>query len=247
VWVVVAFTSARFAAMGVNRIVDREIDGANPRTAMRELPRGVLSTRDAVIATTTMTVLFIVAAWRLNPLCLALSPVALAWTFGYSYTKRFTRWSHIVLGIGISIAPVGGYLAITGAWSTPAWMLVLLSSAVAAWVAGFDILYALQDVSFDTVRGLHSIPKDLGEGPAFMIARALHAWTVVALTLVGVTTGRGAWWMAGVALTAVLLMYEHRLVRPGDLRRLDAAFFTMNGIISLAFFGCALLDRVLGA
>ncbi|MCU0649782.1 MAG: putative 4-hydroxybenzoate polyprenyltransferase [Gemmatimonadaceae bacterium] len=247
VWVVVAFTSARFAAMGVNRIVDREIDGANPRTAMRELPRGVLSTRDAVIATTTMTVLFIVAAWRLNPLCLALSPVALAWTFGYSYTKRFTRWSHIVLGIGISIAPVGGYLAITGAWSTPAWMLVLLSSAVAAWVAGFDILYALQDVSFDTVRGLHSIPKDLGEGPAFMIARALHAWTVVALTLVGVTTGRGARWMAGVALTAVLLMYEHRLVRPGDLRRLDAAFFTMNGIISLAFFGCALLDRVLGA
>jgi 4-hydroxybenzoate polyprenyltransferase len=245
-WVIVAFTSARFAAMGVNRIVDREIDAANPRTAMRELPRGLLSVRDAVTATVAMTVLFIVAAWQLNPLCLWLSPIALAWVFGYSYTKRFTRWSHLVLGVGIAIAPVGGYLAITGSWSAPVWMLLVLASAVAAWVAGFDILYALQDVAFDARFGLHSIPSTLGDVTAFRIARVLHAWTVIALALVGWVTVRGAWWYAGVAITAVLLLYEHRLVRPGDLRRLDAAFFTMNGIISLTFFGCALLDRLVG-
>jgi 4-hydroxybenzoate polyprenyltransferase len=242
-WVIVAFTSARFAAMGVNRIADREIDAANPRTAMRELPRGVLSVRDATLATVAMTLLFLLAAWQLNPLCLALAPVALLWVFGYSYTKRFTRWSHVVLGIGIAIAPVGGYLAVTGSWSDPAWMLLALASAVAAWVSGFDILYALQDVQFDTMHGLHSIPRAFGEFGAFRIARGLHLYTVVALAIVGQVTGRGGWWFAGVALAAVLLLYEHRLVRPGDLRRLDAAFFTMNGIISLSFFGCVLLDR----
>jgi 4-hydroxybenzoate polyprenyltransferase len=212
---------------------------------MRELPSGRLSLRDAVVATATMTILFIVAAWQLNPLCLTLAPAAIGWTFFYSYTKRFTRWSHLVLGTGISIAPAGGYLAVTGAWSAPGWLLWALWGAVAAWVAGFDILYALQDVDFDRRRGLHSIPRAFGERGAFAIARALHALTVAGLAAVGLAAGMGGWWSAGVAVVAVLLTYEHRLVRPGDLRRLDAAFFTMNGVISLAFLGFALLDRLL--
>src|SRR4051812_19054751 len=148
-WIVLAFTCARFAAMGFNRIVDREIDARNPRTRGRELPAGVLRVAEAGVAVALAAGLFIYAAWRLNPLCVALSPVALAWVLFYSYTKRFTRWSHIVLGLGLAIAPVGGYLAVTGAWSHPRWMLVVLALAVTTWSAGFDVLYALQDVAFD--------------------------------------------------------------------------------------------------
>ena len=148
-WVVVAFTTARFAAMGFNRIVDREIDARNPRTRSREIPSGAMTVREASVAVTAASLLFVIAAWQLNALCLLLAPVALAWVLFYSYTKRFTRWSHLVLGVGLSIAPVGGYLAITGHWSSPWWMLIALAIAVATWVGGFDILYALQDVSFD--------------------------------------------------------------------------------------------------
>ena len=244
-WIVVAFTSVRFAAMGFNRIVDRDIDARNPRTARRELPAGVISLRQAVLAVIVMALVFVYAAWRLNPLCGWLSPVALGWVLAYSYTKRFTRWSHLVLGVSLSIAPVGGYLAIAGQWSQPAWVLLVLAAAVASWVAGFDILYALQDESFDVEQGLHSIPVSFGAAGAVRISQALHAITVVCLVAVGWGTGAGWLYAAGVAVAASLLLYEHSLVKPNDLRRLDAAFFTMNGVISIAFFVFVLAERLM--
>jgi 4-hydroxybenzoate polyprenyltransferase len=242
-WVVLAFTAARFAAMGFNRIADRHIDARNPRTARRELPAGVLSVAEATAAVAVASLVFVVAAWRLNPMCLALSPVALAWVLAYSYTKRFTRWSHLVLGIGLSIAPVGGYLAITGRWSEPWWMLCALALAVATWVAGFDILYALQDVAFDRENALHSVPVAFGEAGALAISRALHLLSVLGLALAGFA-GAGWLYAAGVVIAAALLLYEHSLVRVGDLSRLDAAFFTMNGVISIVFFGFVLAERL---
>ncbi len=243
-WIVIAFTCARFAAMGFNRIVDREFDAQNPRTARRELPTGLLSVRNARVAVAVASVLFVIAAWRLGLICLVLSPVALAWVFFYSYTKRFTRWSHLVLGLGLAIAPVGGYLAIAGRWSDPWWMLVALAIAVATWSGGFDILYALQDVEFDRAVALHSLPAAVGEWNAVRIARALHVVTIVALGLVGVAIDAGPLYGAGVAIAAALLLYEHRLVRPNDLSRLDAAFFTMNGIISVLFFVFVAAERL---
>jgi 4-hydroxybenzoate polyprenyltransferase len=245
--IVLAFTAARFAAMGFNRIVDREIDARNPRTAGREIPRGALSVAEASLAVTVASLIFVIAAWRLNRLCLALSPVALAWVFFYSFTKRFTRWSHLVLGVGLAIAPVGGYLAVTGRWSEPWWMLVALAAAVATWVGGFDILYALQDESFDRDQRLYSIPARHGAVGAVWIARLLHVATVVALCLVGFATGAGWIYALGVGVAAALLLYEHSLVDAADLSRLDAAFFTMNGIISIAFFLFVLADRLVRA
>jgi 4-hydroxybenzoate polyprenyltransferase len=245
IWVVVAFTAARFAAMGFNRIVDREIDARNPRTRMREIPSGIMSVREASLAVVVASALFFVAAWQLNSLCLMLAPLALVWVLFYSYTKRFTRWSHLVLGVGLSIAPVGGYLAITGQWSSPWWMLIALAIAVASWVAGFDILYALQDVSFDKENGLYSVPSTFGEANALGIARMLHFTTVVALGLAGVGAGAGAVYFAGVLVAALLLLYEHSLVKVDDFSRLDAAFFTMNGVISIVFLGFVFTERLL--
>jgi 4-hydroxybenzoate polyprenyltransferase len=244
-WVVVAFTSARFAAMGFNRIVDREIDARNPRTRSREIPSGTMGVREASVAVGIASVVFFVAAWQLNPLCLILSPVALGWVLFYSYTKRFTRWSHLVLGVGLSIAPVGGYLAITGQWSDPWWMLIALATAVATWVGGFDILYALQDVSFDRENGLYSVPVTFGEATALGIARVLHLMTVAALTIAGIGAGAGILYFAGVLVAAALLLYEHSLVKADDFTRLDAAFFTMNGVISIVFFGFVFTERLL--
>jgi 4-hydroxybenzoate polyprenyltransferase len=244
-WVVVAFTAARFAAMGFNRIVDRDIDALNPRTRSREIPAGAMSVREAAVAVTIAVAVFVAAAWQLNWLCLLLSPIAIAWVFFYSYTKRFTRWSHLVLGVGLSIAPVGGYLAIAGQWSDPWWMLIALAIAVATWVGGFDILYALQDVSFDRENHLHSVPAALGEKRALSIARDLHVLTVVGLALAGLGAGAGAIYFVGVAVAAVLLLYEHSLVKPNDFSRLDAAFFTMNGVISIVFLGFVFAERVL--
>jgi 4-hydroxybenzoate polyprenyltransferase len=244
-WVVVAFTTARFAAMGFNRIVDREIDALNPRTRSREIPSGAMTVREAGVAVTLASLLFVLAAWQLNLLCLLLAPVALAWVLFYSYTKRFTRWSHMVLGIGLSIAPVGGYLAITGRWSDPWWMLIALAIAVATWVGGFDILYALQDVSFDRENGLYSVPSTFGEANALGIARALHLTTVAALGLAGIGAGAGMLYFTGVIVAAVLLLYEHSLVRVDDFSRLDAAFFTMNGVISIVFLGFVFTERLL--
>jgi 4-hydroxybenzoate polyprenyltransferase len=244
-WVAIAFTAARFAAMGFNRIADRHIDARNPRTANRELPTGALGIVEAALAVGIAALLFFVAAWRLNPLCLALSPLALAWVLFYSYTKRFTRWAHLVMGLGLGIAPVGGYLAVTGAWSSPWWVLPLLALSVMSWAGGFDIFYALQDDEIDRAQGLHSLPATLGEGRAIAIARSLHAFTVAGLAIVGLGIHGGWLYSAGVLVVAALLVYEHSLVRVGDLSRLDAAFFTMNGVISITFFGFVLAERML--
>lgn len=246
-WIVLAFTAVRFAAMGFNRIVDRDIDARNPRTANRELPSGTLTLRQATAAVVVMSLVFVYAAWQLNPLCGWLSPVALGWVLAYSYTKRFTRWSHLVLGVSLSIAPVGGYLAIAGAWSQPVWMLLVLAAAVATWVAGFDILYALQDRSFDLEHGLHSIPASLGAERSVRMSQVMHVGTVASLAAVGWGSGAGWVYAAGVVLAASLLLYEHSLVKPDDLRRLDAAFFTMNGVISIAFFVFVLAERLMRA
>lgn len=244
-WVILAFTSARFAAMAFNRIVDRDIDAINPRTRMREIPSGALLLNQARASVVVAGLVFVAASWLLNPLCGMLSPVALGWVLFYSYCKRFTRWSHLVLGLGLGIAPVGGYLAVTGAWSDPVWMLPVLAVAVMTWSGGFDILYALQDVAFDRVNGLFSLPAALGAPRALAVARILHVGTVLLLALVGWATGGGPLYALGVAVVALLLAYEHSLVRPDDLSRLDAAFFIMNGVISLSFFTCVLLERVL--
>jgi len=244
VWVIIAFTSARFAAMAFNRIADRDVDAINPRTSTREIPLGIITPQRAGVAVVATSLLFIFAASRLNALCLALSPLALGWILWYSSTKRFTRWAHLVLGLGLGIAPVGGYLALTGEWSTPWWMLIALAAAVMSWVAGFDILYALQDVSFDREHSLYSIPAALGEARAIGLARWLHALTVVALATVGTATPAGWLYVAGVVTVAALLLYEHTLVKPGNLARLNAAFFTTNGVISIAFFAFVLLERI---
>jgi 4-hydroxybenzoate polyprenyltransferase len=247
-WVVLAFTCARFAAMGFNRIVDREIDARNPRTRQREIPSGVLRVTEAVVAVTIASIFFVYAAWRLNPLCAALSPLALGWVLFYSYTKRFTRWCHIVLGVGMSIAPVGGYIAVTGIWSDPWWMLIALALAVATWGGGFDVLYALQDIEFDRTHRLYSLPAAIGGPRALLVARVLHGATVACLATVGAatftdTTG-GTFYAVGVLATAALLVYEHSLVRADDFSKLDAAFFTMNGVISIVFFTCVLIERL---
>ncbi len=243
-WIVLAFTAARFAAMGFNRIVDSDIDARNPRTAMREIPSGSLGRREAGVAVLIASAMFVWASFKLNPLCGVLSPAALAWVFFYSYTKRFTRWSHLVLGAGLSIAPVGGYLALTGAWPSPWWMPLVLSLAVTTWVAGFDVFYSLQDTEFDRRNGLHSIPATLGETRAVHLARVMHTLTVISLMVVGLATDSGALYFVGVALAAIILVWEHHLVRPGDLSRLDAAFFAMNGTISILFFACVLAERL---
>ncbi len=243
-WVIVAFTAARFAAMAFNRIADRDLDARNPRTAMREIPRGALSVVEAWASVIVASALFAYAASQLNPLCFALSPVALLWVFFYSHTKRFTRWAHLVLGAGTAIAPVGGYLAITGHWSRPWWMLVALAVAVMTWVGGFDVFYSLADVEFDRAHSLHSLPARLGEARAIRIAHVLHAVTIAGLAAVGVVTHGGALYWVGVALAAVILAYEHSLVKADDLSKLDAAFFSMNGMLSLAFFFFVLVDRL---
>ena len=242
-WIVLAFTAARFAAMGFNRIVDRDVDALNPRTRMRELPSGALGVGEASATVVVACVLFVVAAWRLNPLCLALSPVALACVLLYSYGKRFTRWSHLMLGLGLSIAPVGGYLALSGRWSEPWWLLCALALAVITWSGGFDILYALQDEAFDRAQGLHSLPAALGVPRALALARALHVGTVTFLVVAGIGADAGWPWFMGAGAAAALLLYEHSLVKEGDLSKLDAAFFTMNGVISLVFLGFVLVDR----
>ena len=243
--VVLAFSAARWAAMGFNRIADRAFDARNPRTLNRELPQGKLSLRQAWVSVVVAAGLFALAAALLNPLCLLLSPVALAWILLYSVSKRFTWWPHLWLGASLAIAPVGGYLAVTGRWSEPAWVLLAITLAVATWVAGFDIFYALPDVGFDSAEGLRSAVVRLGESRAIRLAKLLHGITIPALALFGYGAGFGLWYYLGLIVATGILAYEHQLVKPGDLSRLDAAFFTMNGVMSLTVFGFALVDRVL--
>ncbi|HEY7637423.1 MAG TPA: UbiA-like polyprenyltransferase [Gemmatimonadales bacterium] len=242
--VIFAFSAARWAAMGFNRIADREYDARNPRTRNRELPRGALSTSQAWISVVLACGLFLVSAGLLNRLCLLLSPLALAWVLGYSLSKRFTWWSHLWLGMSLAIAPVGGYLAVTGRWSHPLWLLLVISAGVATWVAGFDIFYALPDAGFDRAEGLRSAVVKLGESRAILLAKLLHGLTIPALALFGYGAGFGPWYYAGLAVAGIILVYEHQLVKPGDLSRLNAAFFTMNGVMSVTVFGFALVDRI---
>jgi 4-hydroxybenzoate polyprenyltransferase len=242
---VVAFGAARFAAMGFNRIADVRLDAANPRTLGRELPAGRMTLREAWVLVALMGTVFVAASKLLNPLCFALSPVALAWVLGYSYAKRFTALSHIWLGLGMAIAPVGGYLAVTGAWVSPWWGLGLLAAVVTCWGGGFDVIYSLQDEAFDRAHGLRSLTVALGPARAIVASRCLHVAAVAALAGFGAVAGFGAPYYTGVVLAAVLLVWEHRLVVPGDYRRLDAAFFAMNGIISAVVMAGAVADALL--
>lgn len=243
--ILTAFTAARFAAMGFNRIADRGIDARNPRTRMREIPAGKLSVRQATVSVVLASAVFLACAALLNPLCLALAPVALGWVFFYSYTKRFTRWAHLVLGFALGIAPVGAYLAIAGEWSHPAGALLALAGAVLCWVAGFDILYSLQDIDFDRAEGLHSVPAALGPRGALAVSRVLHLLSALLFAALGAMFPvLGMAYFFGVAVIAVMLAYEQSLVRADDFSRIDAAFFNVNGAISVLFFLVVLAERV---
>ncbi len=231
-WIIVAMVGARSAAMTMNRIADLRYDRENPRTASRALVTGALSVSFAWVFTIVAAALLVAAAWQLNPLALKLSPVALAVLFFYSYTKRFTSWSHLVLGFCLGISPAAAWIAITGALD---WRMLILCAAVTLWVGGFDVLYGCQDVEFDRRAGLHSIPKRFGIAGALLIARGMHVVMVTLLAWLAASFALPwpAW--AGIAVVAALLAYEHSLVGPSDLRRMDAAFFTVNGYISLLF------------
>jgi 4-hydroxybenzoate polyprenyltransferase len=233
VWIIVAMVAARSAAMAFNRLADALIDAANPRTSARALPTGQLTPAFVATFVVVSSVVFIAAAAELNRLALGLSPVALAVLLLYSYTKRFTRWSHLVLGFALGIAPSAAWIAVRGSLDP---RILLLTAAVTFWVAGFDVLYACQDFDFDRSSGLQSIPRYLGISRALWVARAFHVIMLLWLAAVLVTFGMGKLAIAGVAVVAVLLAYEHSLVSAGDLRKLNAAFFTMNGVISVVFF-----------
>ena len=231
-WIVIAMVGARSAAMTVNRIADLEYDRGNPRTAARALPAGELSIVFAWIFTILSSAVLVVAAWRLNPLALKLSPVALGILFFYSYTKRFTSWSHFVLGFSLGISPAAAWSAIRGSLDS---RMLILCAAVTLWVGGFDVLYACQDVEFDKSAGLFSIPRRFGIPRALQVARGMHIVMVFLLAWLAATFHLAwpAW--AGVGVVAALLAYEHSLVKPNDLSKMNAAFFTVNGYISLLF------------
>lgn len=240
-WICLAMVGARSAAMGLNRIIDARIDARNPRTAGRHLPAGRVSRGEAWALVVAATLLLLFAAWQLNPLCLQLAPVALAFLVLYSYCKRFTALAHLVLGICLAAAPIGAWIALRGDIGWPA---LVLGLAVLFWVAGFDIFYALQDVDFDRQAGLHSLPARLGPRRAIGLARLFHLLMVLLLLGLLAVPGLGAIYATGLLLVGALLIYEHRLVRADDLSRLDAAFFNMNGYISVAVFAFVLLDAL---
>jgi len=233
VWIIVAMVAARSAAMAFNRLADASIDAANPRTHARALPAGHLTPAFVATFVVVSSAIFIAAAAHLNRLALWLSPVALAVLLLYSYTKRFTRWSHLVLGLALGIAPAAAWIAVRGSLDV---RILLLTAAVTFWVGGFDVLYACQDFEFDRQTGLHSIPRHLGIGRALWIARGSHVVMLVFLVALLWSFGLGRIAIAGVAVVAVLLAYEHSLVSSDDLTKLNAAFFTMNGVISVLFF-----------
>jgi 4-hydroxybenzoate polyprenyltransferase len=239
--IVVAMAGARTAAMGFNRIVDRHIDAKNPRTAKREIPAGAISVRAAWAMTLAATAVFVGAAAALGPLCLALSPVALFFLYGYSFTKRFTALCHLFLGLAIASGPAGAWIAVRGDFG---WAPGLLMIAVGSWIAGFDILYALADRDFDRTAGLHSIPARFGVGGALAISALFHLVTVGALLALTAVAHLGAPYLTGVVVVTALLIYEHAIVRPSDLSRLDVAFFTLNGYVSVAFFIATLVDTL---
>jgi len=238
-WIVAAMVGARTAAMSFNRIVDRRIDAANPRTAARPLPAGRMTLGAALAVLVISLALFGASCAALSPLCLRLSPVALLIVLGYSYTKRFTWMSHLFLGLALAVAPVGAWVAVGG---LPSWAPVLLAAAVLLWTAGFDIIYSCQDVGFDRGAGLHSLPARFGVALALRLSSLLHVLMVIALAGMGLLAGLGFVYFTGLACVAVSLVYEHRLVRPDDLSRVNVAFFTMNGWIAVTLFIATLLD-----
>ena len=242
-WIVVCMVSARSAAMAFNRWADAGLDAENPRTRMRAIPAGLLSRRFVGGFTVVMAAIFVLASAELNRLTLMLAPVALAVIFLYSYTKRFTRWSHLVLGLALGIAPAAAWIAVRGSLDA---RILILTVAVMFWVAGFDLLYACQDEAHDRTHRLCSVPAAWGIPVAFWIARMLHAAMLALLLWLVWAFGLGHFAMAGVAVVAALLLYEHLIVSPGDLRRLNAAFFTMNGVISIVFFGFVAVDLLRG-
>jgi len=239
-WITVAMVGARSAAMALNRLIDRQIDARNPRTAGRHLPQGLVSSKEVLYLIIVSLGILMLAAWRLNPLCVKLSPLLLVLVL-YPYTKRFTWGSHFVLGMALSFAPMGGWIAVTGSIQ-PA--TLLLGLIVGLWVAGFDIIYATLDYDFDRREGLYSIPVKFGIKKALLMARLLHAATVVLLFGLGVYLHLGYLYMAGVLITAVLLHYEHFLVAPEDLSKVNLAFFSINGTVSIVMFIAAFLAVV---
>ena len=240
-WIVVAMVAARSAAMAFNRYADAEIDGANPRTSQRALPAGILSKKFVAAFVVIASVIFVFSAAMLNRLTLALSPVALAIVFLYSYTKRFTRWSHLVLGFALGIAPAAAWIAIRGTLDP---RILLLTGAVTFWVGGFDVLYACQDCDFDISFGLHSVPRHYGVANALRLARTMHAAMLLFLIGVVIAFGLGKLAITGVIAVAAMIAYEHSLVSAKDLSKLNAAFFTMNGIIAVMLFLFVAADLV---
>ncbi|HXI16911.1 MAG TPA: UbiA-like polyprenyltransferase [Chloroflexota bacterium] len=232
-WITIAMVAARAFAMALNRLIDREIDARNPRTANRALPRRLISSAEMAAFATVAGVVLALAAWQLNPLCLALMPGAVVILVAYSYTKRFTWLCHLVLGVAIGLAPIGAWSAITATVDSRA---LVLGLAVATWIAGFDLLYACQDIEFDRANGLHSVPARFGIPVTLRASSLLHILTVASLIATGLLMGLGAIYWLGVLAAAGLLVYEHSLLTPGDLSRLDLAFFNVNGYIAVILF-----------
>jgi len=241
--ILVAMAGARTAAMGFNRIIDRHVDAANPRTAKREIPTGRVSVTSAALWTAVSAAAFVAAAATLGRLCLALSPAVLFLVLGYSFTKRFTWLCHLFLGLAIGIAPAGAWIAVRGELASPAVWLVL---AVATWIGGFDILYALADRDFDRKAGIHSIPARFGIPASLAISAALHLGTVVALLGAGQAAGLGTIYRVGVVVVVAIFIYEHAIVRPSDLSRLNLAFFNLNGYVSLVYLVATLAQVLVG-
>jgi len=240
IWVTLAMVGARTLAMSVNRLADRWIDAKNPRTRGRHLPTGLLSPAQVTVAAVAAGALLLVSAWMLNPLCLALSPLAVLFLVGYSYTKRFTWLSHWILGFTDGIAAAGGWIAVRGAFEPPAFILWF---ALTVWIGGFDLIYACQDVEFDRAEGLHSFAARFGIAAALRTARLCHLLTVAAFALLGWALSLGVLYWGGVLVVAALLVYEHSLVSPGDLSRLDMAFFNVNGYIAVILLAAVLAGR----
>ena len=238
-WILVAMVGARSGAMGMNRYADRDLDALNPRTKERALPRGLIHPGQVLALVGISFALLLLAAYNLNPLCLALAPLAILVLAGYSYTKRFTTLSHLILGLCLALAPVGAWIAVAGRLE---FAPLLLGGAVLTWVAGFDVLYALADVTFDRAQGLFSIPARLGEQGGLAVSLLLHALTPLLLAAVGVLLGLGAWYYAGVLFVLVLLAVEHVIIRRYGVSRLEFAFFNVNGILSVGIFLFTLAD-----
>jgi 4-hydroxybenzoate polyprenyltransferase len=240
--VVLCMVFARSAAMAFNRWLDVEFDARNPRTAIREIPRGVISKSSALRFVIVSCIAFVVCTWFINPLCFWLSFVALAVVLGYSYTKRFTPFCHLVLGVGLSLAPIGAYLAVTGRFAV---LPILFSFTVIFWVSGFDIIYALQDEEFDKSQQLYSMPSWLGKARALRVSELLHILSTACVVAAGWFGGFGPWYWVGVAVFIGMLVYQHLLVKPNDLSRVNLAFMTANGIASVVFAGFVITDLFL--